>query len=326
MRTFLVITIIAILSILLTGSHEELWIQVKDLAGIKNNTPNQTSPLNLIASKDYKAAGLQLMIIDEEKAWETLGSLSTESRDQLFREMISTAMTSYDEGHFTKSENILTWIEEHSGADYEAIKLAKAEIYLRKKMISQCSEILKELAGVKKSFDHQCFALWSKSLKDHYAANIMINNINLNPEVENLGIREDIYIEDTIEPVATNSTANKNNRGNGISSSLSGKSKLRNRGIRFKFNDIKHTEDKLNWFKENLYKGMSTDELTELAGKPSRIIASDLPTDGLWAMVEKSERWDYVTDDGRTGIVLTIINKKVTALGKYKIPAPKEVK
>ena len=68
---------------------------------------------------------------------------------------------------------------------------------------------------------------------------------------------------------------------------------------------------------KNGYLGMSAHQLRTLVGPPTKRMGSSHPTSGLFAHIPRPERWDYVATDGKNGVVVQLINGKVTAIGPY---------
>lgn len=284
--------------------------------GCSSEKSANDSPLSLIQNGKVKEGALALSKLGDDEGWELLGSLSDDMRDSVFRELITQALSHYASAELRECESLLSWVEEHSGGDYEALKLAQAELYLLKGKTKECTELLIELAGIGESIDVSSCAQWSQPLKDFYAANIMKNKIGLNPLVDNLGVREDIYIDDVVSAPKASLTSGTGN-GQVISSAVVS-SKKRPRAIRYPFSGDRQSVKKLSFITENSYRGMGTKELIAIAGKPSRIIPSSLPTDGLWKMVERTERWDYVDDNGTTGLAVIVLNGVVKSIGRYE--------
>ena len=69
---------------------------------------------------------------------------------------------------------------------------------------------------------------------------------------------------------------------------------------------------------KNGYVGMAESELRRLVGVPTKRMGSSHPSSGLFAHIPRPERWDYVALDGKSGVVVQMINGKVTAIGPYE--------
>jgi hypothetical protein len=294
-------------------------------SGCSSDKTVYNSPVELIQDGRIKDGAFALTKVPDDEGWALLGSLSSEMQDRVFRELINLALSHYSAGRYLESEHLLTWVEEHSGGDYEALKIAQAELFLLKGKVTECSEILVALVGVNDHVDGPDTALWSQPLKDFYAANIMKNTIGLNPLVETPGKREDIYIEEPVSLPQTLLTTGKQLPSGSISTASSGKtipgtSSLikRPRGLRHPFSGDRLSANRLGAIKENSYRGMEAKELLAIAGKPNRVISSSLPTDGLWKTIEKTERWDYVDKSGESGIAVVILNGVVKSIGSYE--------
>ena len=276
-------------------------------------------PLYRIQQKDLRGGVLALLAVDDDRAWEILATLSQSKRKKVMEELGVIAWEHFEKSHIREAEAVVMWIEDHSDRPFSENTLLKAELLLFRNRKDDCAAVLFEITGEVDSIEDVDTSRWSSRLKDFFAASVLKGEIIQRPPVKTLGVREDIYIEDVV-PRSSESETDVSAKSLQVLdvTKTSGDSSKRVRGLRVPFDGGFFTDETLKSSVQHIHKGMDVSDLVKCLGKPSRVVESKLPTKGWYATAPRTARWDYVTKDGNSGIVVVVLKDTVQSFSLYK--------